>query len=294
MMTIAKKIVRKIIRWIYCLASMISPELNTQIRFLRLTGKFGNLKNPQTFSEKLSWLKLNRYMHDPLVIKCADKYRVREYLEECGLEKYLNPLYGVYRDPEEIDWESLPESFVLKVNFGCGYNILCKNKTDLDEKQTKKQLSKWLKSKYWLYYSEFQYDIPDKLILHEKFLHTDHPDGLLDYKFYCFHGKVMAVLVISRTGEEKAAIFMSPQWEIMSEDMHRYSRVIIPEKPQALEEMIQASEIMSKPFPFVRVDFYEHEGRPVFGELTFTPASAVSPSETMIDGKQMGEYIKLN
>ena len=112
---------------IFNTATIISPELNTQLRFLQAKKRFANLKNPQTFTEKLSWLKLYRYADDSLVKQCADKYSVREYVTSKGLQDMLVPLIASYKSPEEIDFDVLPDSFVLKWNFSCGYNIICKN-----------------------------------------------------------------------------------------------------------------------------------------------------------------------
>lgn len=280
---------------IYSIATYISPYFNTQLRFFKLTGKFADLKNPKTFSEKLSWLKLNYYSSNPLVKKCADKYKVREYVSESGFEDILNPLLGIYNNTNEINWSLLPNQFVLKWNHGCGYNILCDNKYKFDEKSVKKQLDRWQKKKYWPIYAEKQYDIDKKIIICERYMQSQHEYGLLDYKLYCFHGKVRAILVISRAGTDgNKAIFMTPTWEILSDIPTRYKKTITPDKPVSLKEMIHIAEKLSKPFPFVRVDLYEYESKPVFGEMTFTPATGILPSETDIDGKSMGEYINLD
>lgn len=281
-----------LINFILCISSLFSAELNTQLRFLQLTGKFGNLKNPKTFSEKLSWLKIHDYADCPLVKQCADKVKVRDYVSECGYADALNEVIGIYKDVEEIDFGQLPQQFVLKWNFGCGYNIICENKSKLNINKTKKLLKKWKNKKFWLLYSETQYKIKDKRIICEKFITPNSADGLVDYKFYCFHGKVLAVLVITRENE-KSGVFMTPDWEYLSDIPFRYTRSFVQKKPQSLEKMIEISERLSQPFPFVRVDFFESEGKPVFGEMTFTPGSGVMPSEAKIDGRDMGEYIYL-
>lgn len=277
-----------------CLSSIISSKLNTQLRFLQLTGRLADLKNPKTFSEKLSWLKIHVYATDPLVKQCADKYQVRAYVKKCGYEALLNELLAVYHDPKEICIEKLPEKFVLKWNFGCGYNIVCKNKSEMDWKKTKHTLKKWKHKIFWLRYSEKQYKIKEKYLLCEKYLEPNSDAGLLDYKLYCFHGKVLAILVIGRNyHDDKAAVFMSPQWEYLSDIPGRYRKSAIFEKPRSLELMVEAAEKLAEPFPFVRIDFYENRGKAIFGEMTFTPASGVAPSETNINKKDMGEYLNL-
>ncbi len=282
-------------RCVYRACTWISPYFNTQFRFLRITGHIGNLKTPVTFSEKLSWLKLYRYAEDPLVMQCADKWKVRDYVTQCGLGHMLVPLHGIFEKPEEIPWGDLPDKFVLKWNFGCGFNVLCEDKDNLDIPTTMRQLRKWGRTPYWMDYAELQYRIPEKRILCEEFLETPAGEELLDFKFYCFHGKPLAILVIARpAGREKAAVFMSPQWEFVSDISARYRESFLPERPESLGEMLMAAEKLSSPFPFVRVDFYEQKGKPFFGELTFTPATGICPSETMLHGKSMGEYISLN
>ena len=280
---------------IYRTLTLISPYWNTQIRFWRTAGHFIDLKNPRTFTEKLTWLKLYRYAHDPLVMQCADKVRVREYVKEKGLEQLLIPEIAVYSGAEEVKWDALPEQFVLKWNFGCGANLICRSKRELDIPWAVRTLRKWGRTPYWLEYSELQYRIKEKRILCEQYLETAPGEELLDYKFYCFHGKPLAILVIARPAEgEKAAVLMSTDWELISDIPDRYSKTFLPEKPGCLKEMLHAAEILSEPFPFVRVDLYDHQGRPFFGELTFTPAAAIFPSEALLNGKSMGEYIDLN
>jgi len=145
--------------------TVISPTLNTKYRYKKAFGKKLDLENPQTLNEKILWLKLKKYSKDPLVIKCADKYRVREYVKECGCGDILNELYGVYDSADEIPWESLPNEFVLKWNFGAGMNVVCTDKSKMNRDEVLKQMKKWGKRKIWLPYSEMQYaDAPKKII----------------------------------------------------------------------------------------------------------------------------------
>ena len=150
---------------IYSISTIISPKLNTKMRYKAAFGKELNLDNPKTLNEKLLWLKLNNYSKDPLVIQCADKYRVREYIKDCGCGDILNELYGVYDSADEIPWEDLPNKFVLKWNFGAGMNIVCTDKSQMRRDEVIRQMKKWGRNKYWLPYSEMQYKyIPQKII----------------------------------------------------------------------------------------------------------------------------------
>lgn len=286
---------RAVWKKVCCIITLLSPYLNTQILFFRAKRKFANLKRPKTFSEKISWLKLYRYANDPLVKQCADKYAVRDYVAECGLGHMLNPLIAAYESEKEIVWKDLPEAFVLKWNFGCGFNILCPNKQDCKEQEVKKQLHKFCKTPFWLENAEYQYKVDKKYLLCERYMESPSNEGLLDYKVYCFHGRALAILVVRRApNKEKAAIFMDLNWDVLSDIPERYSESLAPEKPVCLKEMIEAAECLATPFPFVRVDFYQYQGKLVFGEMTFTPAAGICPSETEIDGKPMGDYIDLD
>ena len=149
-----------------------------------VTGKWVDWKQPKDINEKLLWL--NRYAPNPMKTKCADKYLVREYVKEKGLEDILIPLLGVWDNADEIDFESLPGQFVLKCNHGCGYNIICPDKVSLDIEQTKSKLNDWLNTDYSKVLYEFQYkDIPRKII-GEEFIREFEEDGIVDYKFHCF------------------------------------------------------------------------------------------------------------
>ena len=289
-----KKIKKTITYIMYGTATHISPALNTQLHFLWVNKRLANLKQPVTFAEKISWLKLHDYAENPLVKQCADKLQVREYVKQKGLEHLLNPLIAVYQQPEDIEWDSFPDKFVLKWNYGCGYNLLCPDKKLLNRKKSEKKLKVWGKENYWFYNAELQYNITEKRILCETFLESEEPDGLLDYKCYCFHGKVLAILILARSETDgTAAVFMSPEWQLISDVSSKYKRVILPEKPECLNEMLKAAETLAEPFPFVRVDFYQQNSQAVFGEMTFTPAAGINPAETLIAGKTMGEHLHL-
>ena len=291
--------VRRFVKWLLidnvgAFITTISPKLNTQYCFFLFNRKFMNLDNPKTFAEKISWLKIHRYAKDPKVMRCADKFAVRDYVKEKGYGYMLNDLIAVFDDVEQIDWSILPQSFVMKWNFGSGYNLICNSKDRLDFKEAKKKMQDWGQQKFWLLFSELQYKVAHRRILCERYLDTS-TGSLLDYKFYCFHGKVKAVLVIERVDENaEKAVFMTPDWEVLSDVNYKYKESFIPSKPQSILEMIVAAEKFSEGFPFVRIDFYEWQEKPIFGEMTFTPAAGINPSETLIEGKQMGEYIVLD
>lgn len=273
--------------------TMISPELNTRARYYQAKHKRLNLKKPSTLSEKLLWLKLRKYINDPLVCKCADKYQVREYIKECGFEDILVKLHGVYHRTEDIDWDSLPNAFVLKWNFGAGFNVICPNKSELKRQETVKQLRKWGKTKYWLTHSEMQYKEIPKVIICEEFLADETERVIPDYKVYCFHGKPQAIFVMHDRGAEIKSEFYDCQWNRLK-NSGKYKEPDKPTKrPLTLSRMLEAAETLSAPFPFVRCDFYEVNGKLYFGEMTFTPAGGLYTSETEINGRSMADLIHI-
>ena len=274
--------------------TLISPELNTKVIYWFKFKKRLDLKNPRKLNEKILKLKIDRYGNDPLVKKCADKYAVREYVTEKGLEEILIPLIAVYDSVKDIKWASLPESFAMKWNFGCGFNFICEDKSKYDEKTVLKQMKKWGKEKYYLPYSEMQYkDVPHRIIV-EQFLKPRN--GILpeDYKFYCFNGVPKAILYISgRHTDHEIVGFFDLDWNYIGSTGKKVYEDIkdMPERPSCLEEMIRIAAKLSEGFPFVRIDLYDFDSKPLFGEMTFTPAGGFDVSECTIDGKEMGELL---
>ena len=207
---------RDIYRSLMAVISNISPTLTSQIYYFSKFKKKINLKNPQTFNEKLMYLKLNEYEHNELITKCSDKYKVREYVKECGLENTLNDLLGVYNNANEIDFSKFPNQFVLKCNHASGFNIICEDKSQLNIEKTKKKLNKWLKTDYWKYVAEMQYKNVDKKIICEKYLKSKDENSIEDYKIYCFNGKPTICLVcIGRNLGKPKKFFFDQDWNLL-------------------------------------------------------------------------------
>lgn len=275
-------------------ATVISPALNTRLWYLKVFHKWPDLKNPATFNEKLLCLKL-RHMKDPLVIQCADKYRVRDYVRGCGCGQYLNELYGAYDRADEIPWDDLPERFVVKWNFGAGMNLVCPDRKGFDCVDAVRTLNKWEREKVWLSHAEMQYKYAPRKLICEKYLEEgDGSESLTDYKVYCFHGKPEAILVMHDRSTTVRTEFFDPSWRKL-ENTSKYPEPEVPTpKPACLEELLEAARRLSKPFDFVRCDFYIVDGRPVFGELTFTPAGGLYIAQTKIDGREMTEFLHIS
>lgn len=236
-------------------------------------GRYPDLKRPKDLNEKLLWLSY--YWRHPLKARCADKYLCREYVtKESGLpENLLVPLYGVWNSAEDIDFSSLPENFVLKCNHGCGYNIIVKDKSKLDYEAAKQTLNKWLAEDYAGNASEIHYkDIHPHVILCEKYLEPQNDDiSQTDYKLLCINGEPQFILVTSdrdSCGEATLTTF-SKEWKQLYYIKNESTAAI--SKPKSIEAMLRYAAVLSKNFPFVRVDFYEVDGKPLLGEMTFTP-----------------------
>jgi len=255
-----------------------------------------DLKNPKTLDEKISWLKLYYYKNNELVSQCADKYAVRDYVRACGCGEILNDLYGVYEDVDDIPWDQLPDKFVLKWNMGCGHNIICSSKRDLDIQKSRSLLKKWGKSRYYLPDAELQYKHITPKIVCEKFLETAH--GLLpeDYKVFCFNGEAKYVMIcIGRETGHPKFYFFDRRWELtpLKEDTKQPPMDLCRRKPNGIDEMFSYAEKLSKPFPFVRADFYLIEGQTIFGELTFTPVGGTDSRRLPETDLMLGEMLNL-
>lgn len=279
------------------LLTSISPRLNINFFYKRCHHHFPNLDNPQTLDEKIQWMKLHYYKDNALVYQCADKFRVRAYVQDCGLGHILNPLIKTYHHASEINWDELPDKFVLKWNFGCGGNVICLDKSKLDIPATKRDLDRFEKIKFHLISAEPQYDFKEKLILCEQFIETDDGHQPVDYKFYCFHGKAAYVLccVGREDGQKPKFYFFDRDWNLCR--LNR-SSLELPQdfafpKPDGIERLFDYAEILSKPFPFVRADFYLEKGRAFFGELTFTPGGGFDSGRLPATDRLFGDCIDL-
>lgn len=274
---------------------LLSPKLLFQYRYLITNSHFLNLRAPRLFDEKLIWLNL--YWQHPLKTICADKYLVRNYVKELYLEHILIKLLGVYNSPHEIDFDTLPEKFVLKCNHGCGFNIFCRNKSALNTLEVKQKLARWMKINYSKYYGELHYSSIKRRILCEELIEEQSGVLPVDYKIYCFNGKAHCIMVCLErdiNSNAKYYIFYDINWKSRfpynTESIN--SKIEIP-KPITLYEMINYAEKLSEPFPFVRVDLYTIKNKVFFGEMTFTPAGCIDPNYTTIAQTTMGALITL-
>lgn len=281
----------------YRLIGLVSPRLLIRIWYSNVHHEKINLDNPQTLDEKINWLKLNGDIS--LWTRCADKYLVRDYVNEKGLGFTLNTLYGVYERAEDIDFDALPDSFVLKTNNGGGGKnvLIVKDKTKLDRADARKKLGIWLKEKPWLMYYEPQYKGIKPRVIVEKYLEPDNDEtSLVDIKINCINGKAYSVLLCSdrESGKSVHLSVYDKNWVIHPEKVKpEYRTEKIYPRPTSFEKMIEFSECLSKGIPYVRVDWYEINGSPVFSEMTFTPAGGFHGYYTINYLSEMGKLLTI-
>lgn len=264
-----------------------------QRRFRAELGKSLDLDNPQTFNEKLQWLKL--YNRKPEYTVMVDKYKVREYIAQELGEEYLIPLLGVWDNPDEIDFDALPNQFVLKCNHNSGLGMcICKDKSELDISKVKVELRKGLKQDYYLTGREWPYkDIPRKIIA-EKYM-VDASGDLKDYKFYCFNGEMKFVMINSdrNTSRPTRADYFDRDFNWLDFTWGYSHAEVHPEKPEQFEKMVAIAEKLGKGLPHIRVDLYDCNGKIYFGELTFFDGSGFDKIKPIEWEYRIGEMLIL-
>lgn len=259
-----------------------------------------NLEDPQLFSEKLQWLKLND--HNPLYTQLVDKYRVREYIAEKIGEEHLIPLLGVWDDPDDIDFDALPDQFVLKCNHNSGTGMcICRDKSKLDYAAVRKGLKKGLQENFYLRHREWPYkDVPRKIIA-EKFMpYAPGKNGLDDYRFFCFHGEPKLVYVYQTEAlsfDNKPSVssrdIFDMNWNHLPVCQKSGNAPTRPLPPANFNKMVKLSKCLSENIPFLRVDFYEIQGKVYVGELTLYPFGGVVPFDPPDWDEKIGAWLTL-
>lgn len=271
---------------------LIPDKLYIQIRYFFYFKKFCNLSQPETFNEKIQWLKL--YNRKPIYTVMVDKYAVKEYVANLIGEEHIIPTIGVWDSFDEIDFNKLPPQFVLKCTHDSGSMALCKDKSVFDIPKARKMLQKSLKTNYYLRAREWPYlNVPHRIIA-EKYM-EDESGELKDYKFFCFDGEVKALYIATERNsktETKFDFFDTDFNHLPFTQTHPNSDKII-EKPKCFEQMKHLASILSRGIPHVRVDFYEVNEKVYFGELTFSHMSGCHRFEPSEWDKHFGDWITL-
>lgn len=272
----------------------VFPSLTVRFVYRLRLGRWPNLRNPKTFTEKIQWMRLHDT--DSRKIRLADKYLVREWVSEKIGDKYLVPLLGVWDSFDEIDFSELPRQFALKANHGSGYNLIVSDKSELDLGVTRRLCNGWLKQNYGRENLEPQYSaIPPKLVAEEFLENGGH--GLDDYKVHCFNGEPMFIQhMVGRSDKQVEMCFYDTNWKNMSFTHSRYPTYQKNvSAPNTLNELLEVSKVLADGFNYVRVDFYVlDDGTLKFGEMTFTPASGIMKWEPEGTDLKLGEMIQLN
>lgn len=270
----------------------LSDKKAIKVRYYLNFGKYPDLKHPKTFNEKLQWLKL--YDRRPEYTKLVDKYEVKKYVANRIGEEYIIPTLGVWNNAEEIDFDSLPNQFVLKCTHDSESIVICKNKAEFDISVAKKKLTDCLKKSLFLWGREWPYKNVKPRIIAEEYLKNDNGTLLNDYKFFCFNGEVKTLLIVSERFEGGSKL---DYFDLSGNHMpikHTYPNAATPPAlPKHFEQMKKLAEILSVGYPHIRLDFYECNGKIYFGEMTFFTGSGFLPFTPESWDETFGSWIQL-
>lgn len=278
------------------LGFLFPDKLYLEILYRLKMGRKLNLEDPKSYNEKLQWLKL--YNHVPEYKVMVDKYEVKEYVAKKIGNDFIIPTYGVWNEINQINWESLPNKFVIKTTHGGGGSgvVICKDKHKLDTQLAKDILKRSMKDDIYKSLREWPYKGMKKRIIAEKLLEEDGQDSPCDYKVMCFNGNVKLIeFHEGRFSELHTQDFYDRDWNltgITQGSYGRYNTTPSP-KPALLDEMIRLSEILAEDIPHVRVDWYLVNNHLFFGEMTFFDGSGFYPFDRFEDDILLGSWITL-
>lgn len=284
-------LIPRLMKW----GGWIPDSIYLKLLFYLKMGQCPDLKKPVSFNEKLQWLKLHDRKLEYTIM--VDKYAVKEYVAQKIGKDYIIPTIGLWNKPEEIDWETLPNQFVLKTTHGGGGGgiIICKDKNEIDKEKAIQQLNNSLRQDIYRDYREWPYKNVPRRIMAEPYL-TDNGKPLEDFKVHNFNGSPQFILLcrdrFSLTGLTDD--FYTPEWKHLEVKRPGKDNPGGHEQPKNLPEMLSLAKILSKDIPFIRTDFYSINGKVFFGELTFYPASGMSHFEPEAWDVQFGKILKLD
>lgn len=274
------------------LLSWVSDESYIKWRYKSTFKKKLDLENPKKFSEKLQWLKL--YDRKPIYTEIVDKFEVRKFIEEKLGEDILIPLLGHWEDVESIEWDKLPNQFVLKATHDSGGVVICKDKTTFDFEEAKIKLNDYLSRNYYLAGREWPYKHVKPRIIAEKYMVDESGYELKDYKFFCFNGEPKLLQVDFDREEGHVKNLYDLEWNLLD---FEYNVPNNPdkhiEKPRKFDEMIENAGKLSSGIPYVRVDFYSINDEIFFGEMTLYPTSGFGKFNPLSYDDLLGSYLEL-
>lgn len=276
------------------LTNALSDKTFIKIEYRNRMRKKLNLKTPQTFNEKLQWLKI--YDRKPIYTTMVDKYEVKNYVADKIGDEYIIPTLGVWDSFDEIDFDALPDQFVLKCTHDSGGLVICKDKSKLNKEKAKKKIELSLNRNYYYHGREWAYKDVKPRVIAEKYMEDKNSKDLKDYKFFCFDGKVKAMFIATdrfTQGVETKFDFYDTNFEHLPFTNGHPNAECVIEKPKHFEKMKELAEILSKGIPQIRVDFYEIDDEVYFGELTFFHWSGMVPFVPEKWDYVFGEWIEL-
>lgn len=275
------------------LYNRLSDEDFIKLLFKAEMGYDPDLENPKTFNEKLQWIKL--YDHNPLYTKMVDKIAVKDYVREKIGDEHIIKTLGIWDSYDDIDFETLPEQFVLKCNHDSGGLVIVKDKEKMDRKMVRKTISSSLRINYYKKYREWPYKNVQPRIIAETYVVDEATNSLNDYKFFCFNGKVKCFKIDFNRFVKHQANYYDENCNLLpfgEKDFPRDSSADI-KMPPVIDEMKKIAEIIAAGHPFLRVDLYYANNHIYFGEITFFPASGFGKIEPVEWDSILGEWINL-
>ncbi len=272
----------------------MSDKAYLKLRYNCIMGKKLNLDNPVTYNEKLQWLKL--YDRKPEYTKMVDKYEAKKYVADIIGEEYIIPTLGVWDNVNDIDFDTLPNQFVLKCTHDSGGLVICKDKAELDIENAKNTLNHFLNRNFYNVHREWPYKDVKHRIIAEKYMEDESGKDLKDYKFFCFNGEPKLLYISEGLSDHSTAkiSFADMDYNIAEfkrNDFKPFNE--LPKKPINFEKMKELAKVLSKDRAFIRVDFYEINKKIFFGELTFFPCSGYLPFDPEKYDKILGDWITL-
>lgn len=305
--TFVRKVLKKIANKGYL--NWLSDKLYIKFLYRISTGEKLNLENPVTFAEKLQWLKL--YNRRPEYTLYVDKVKVKDYVSKKIGEEYIIPTIGVWENVDDIDFDTLPDKFVIKCNHNSGTGMyICRDKSKVHINEVKKELRRGMQQDYYKFRREWPYKDVQRRILAEKYVEDKNEQlsskneekasklgNLIDYKVYCFNGKPKLIQIISDRASDEKIDFYDTKWNrvegLVGLSSNAQNSLNSIKSPTNLKKMLQFAEILSEGIPFSRIDFYEIQEQLLFGEITFFPASGFGKFRPDKWNYILGEWIKL-
>ena len=286
-------IIKKSIYGLIKKLKFLPPEVYMKYYYEYYSGKKLDLDNPKEFNQKISWLKV--YYHPPILTQLVDKYSVRSYVKDKIGEHYLNELIEVYESAEDVNFDELPDQFVIKGVHGFHFNLIVKDKSKLNKKRARFLMNKWMrKNHYYRGGLEWAYKNVKPRLIAEKFLSEMDKEVLIDYKFFCFNGEPKFVQIDIDRGIHDHRAFYDLNWNKLS--FYNKENPVYPgelTQPETFNEMVEVSRKLADSFPFVRVDLYSINGSVLFGEMTFYPSDARKDFYPSSYNDILGSYLKL-